>query len=173
MSGIIGTHFGRRSGVSKPNERDKQVAMLVGCAAEEIAAYREEIQAGMRREYELLNHGWTAEQRAQINYEHAEQHCEELQAEVKQLRAEVGRLKQELIDMKHKYRNQCDATDGQTEQLAYAEGHVAELQQEIATIVLEVCGECPIEDAAATVIARHRWVCEKLKEAEARIKEES
>jgi polyhydroxyalkanoate synthesis regulator phasin len=137
--------------VSEPNERDKEVAGDTGLERI-IAAYREEL----RREYELLNHGWTAEQCAQINYEHAHQHCEDLQrqiqhiieqsvqalmhaeaarrelhecratlelerAEMGRLRAEVERLKQELVDMTHKHRNQCDATDGQTETLAYVE----------------------------------------------------
>jgi septal ring factor EnvC (AmiA/AmiB activator) len=90
--------------MSEPNERDRAHA---------------DVQALMR------------EEAARRELNECQSTLELERAEMGRLRAEVERLEQELVDMTHKHRNQCDATDRQTEELAGAEAEIRGLNAEL------------------------------------------
>jgi DNA repair exonuclease SbcCD ATPase subunit len=119
--------------MSEPNERDKDVAVRLLCFPSDwqvaiLSAYREEILA------ECNAQGVQAlmrEEAARRELHECRATLELERAEMGRLRAEVERLKQELVDMTHKHRNQCDATDRQTEELAGAEAEIRGLNAEL------------------------------------------
>jgi DNA repair exonuclease SbcCD ATPase subunit len=154
--------------MSEPNERDRahadvQALMREEAARRELHECRATLELERTESMTLLKGLAAANLRADRAEEEVDEwkqmegeRTEELQAacvDLDNLRAEVERLKQELADMTHKYRNQCDATDGQTEQLAYAEGHLQEAQAEVERLKAELseeravclCG-CPAAD---------------------------